>query len=58
VASYRIDLMGPDGFVESQRHVDFEDDDGAIDHAGFIDHPHEMFIWQGDRFVARFRSRR
>jgi hypothetical protein len=34
----------------------FEHDDAAIDHAGGLDHPHEMTVWDGERLVARFAS--
>jgi hypothetical protein len=29
-------------------------DDAAIDHAGALDHPHEIEVWQGERRVTRF----
>lgn len=54
---YRIDLMTAEGLLEERRFVDCDDDDGAIDHAGAIDHPHQMHVWDDERLVATFRAR-
>ena len=54
MAVYTIDLLSDDGSVHETRSVLCEDDDAAIDHAGAIDHPHAIEIWQGGRRVARF----
>jgi hypothetical protein len=32
----------------------FDDDDHALDEIGRSDHPHEIFVHQGERLVARF----
>ncbi len=54
---YRIDLMTAEGLLEESRFVDYDDDDGAIDHAGAISHPHEMRVWDDERLVATFSAR-
>jgi hypothetical protein len=36
--------------------LDFEHDDAAIDHAGWLDHPHEIQVWESERLVAHFPS--
>ena len=51
---YAINLHAPDGTVAEQHTQLFADDDAAIDHAGAIDHPHEMTVWQAGRLVAHF----
>ena len=55
---YRIHLHGPNGSLHETRVVDFDRDDDAIDHAGRIDHPEPIQVWQGDRLVAQFPARR
>ncbi|MGH7024930.1 MAG: hypothetical protein ACREEB_15255 [Caulobacteraceae bacterium] len=54
MARYRIVLHDLDGAVAEERVVDCADDDEAIDHAGWIDHPHAIGVWEGERSVARF----
>ena len=51
---YRIDLHDATGCVSETRTDHFAQDDDAIDHAGGLEHPHEINIWQDDRHVARF----
>jgi len=54
MAPYTIDLHAPDGSVGERRTIWFIHDDEAIDHAGQIDHPHAIRVWQGGRMVAHF----
>jgi hypothetical protein len=51
---YRIDLHDKDGAVIEVRRMLCAHDDEAIDRTGWIDHPHAMKLWQGDRLVAHF----
>ncbi|MGH1571251.1 hypothetical protein ACRAWG_11850 [Methylobacterium sp. P31] len=36
--------------------LDCDHDDAVIDHAGSLNHPHEIQVWEGKRLVARFPS--
>jgi hypothetical protein len=54
MAPYRIELHDQAGAVVAEQNRLFEHDDAAIDHAGRIDHPHAMKVWQGERLVAHF----
>jgi hypothetical protein len=56
MAPYTIDLHDEDGALCEVRSQVFAHDDDAIDHAGGIDHPHEIKVWQGERLVADFPS--
>jgi hypothetical protein len=53
MAAYRIIFHDEDGEPIAESGAEHPDDDAAIDHAGRHTHPHEMEVWQGDRFVAR-----
>ena len=55
MTTYSIELNDETGAICEVRTRVFALDDHAIDHAGRIDHPHEMKVWQGDRLVAHFR---
>lgn len=57
MTTYRIDLMTADGRLAENRYIDCDDDDGAIDQTGEIDHPQQMQVWDGERLVANFRAR-
>jgi len=54
VAPYRIVLLAPNGDVKDERMIEAAHDDAAIDHTGWLDHPHAIDVWQDDRHVARF----
>ena len=54
MAPYLIRLQKSDGSVRVEQVVDFDRDDDAIDHAGWIPHPHVIDVWQSDRHVAKF----
>jgi len=54
MAPYTIDLHDADGSRREARTHTFAHDDEAIDHAGAIDHPHEIKVWRGERLVAHF----
>jgi hypothetical protein len=54
VAAYRITLFDNIGSVDREDIIEFEDDKAALDHIGSLRHPHELFVWRGPRFVARF----
>jgi hypothetical protein len=54
MAPYRIDLLTSDGDLQGSKHLECAHDDEAIDHAGALNHPHEMIVWQGERRVAHF----
>lgn len=54
MSHYRISLLDADGVVGEERALEFERDDDAIDHAGSIEHRHEIQLWRGERLVARF----
>jgi hypothetical protein len=54
MAPYRITLLDQDGATSTEHLIDFEHDDAAIDHAGAIDHPHDIDVWRGKRRVAHF----
>lgn len=56
ITLYRICLMAADGSLHEESELDCEHDDVAIDHAGRLDHPHEICVWEGERLVVRFRS--
>jgi len=58
MAPYRIEFHDADGEVQAEKIALFEHDDAAIDHAGRIDHPDELKVWQGDRLVAHFPTLR
>lgn len=51
---FLIQLVNPDGSIKEEISVDFEHDDAAIEHAGWIDHPHGIDVFEHDRLVARF----
>jgi hypothetical protein len=53
----RICLMAADGSLHAESKLDCEHDDAVIDHAGRLDHPHEIRVWEGERLVARFPSK-
>jgi hypothetical protein len=53
---YRICLKAADGSFHDDWEMDCEHDDDVIDHAGWLDHPHEIQVWEGERLVARFPS--
>ena len=53
---YQIRLMAEDGSLHEESELDFEHDDAAIDHAGWLDHPHEIHVCEGGRLIARFPS--
>jgi len=54
MAPYRIVLLSPDDAVHEERMIECAHDDEAIDHTGWLDHPHAIDLWQEDRHVARF----
>jgi hypothetical protein len=58
MAPYTIDLHDAEGAIRETRSQMFAHDDDAIDHAGRIEHPHEMRVWQGERLVAHFPTMR
>jgi hypothetical protein len=58
VAPYTIDLYDERGNLRERRTLYLAHDDAAIDRAGWLDHPHEINVWQGDRLVAQFPSGR
>ena len=51
---YKVVLLNPDGSILEQRLMTYASDDEAIDQTGAIAHPHEMELWRGENFVARF----
>ena len=51
---YTFDLHEPHGGLHGRLVHHFATDDDAIDHAGTLDHVHEIKVWQGERLVARF----
>ncbi len=53
---YRISLLAADGTLHEEHEIDCEHDDAAIDHAGGLNHPHEIHVWDGERLVAHFHS--
>jgi hypothetical protein len=53
MAFYRIIFHDEEGEPVAESTTVMPDDDTAIDHAGAHRHPHEMHVWQGDRFIAR-----
>ena len=54
MAPYRITLFNQIGSVSGKHLVECDHDDEAIEWAGRINHPHDVFVWQGVRFVGRF----
>ena len=54
MAVYTVKLLGPDGELRSEMTADHASDDKVIDAVGFLDHPHTIEIWDGDRHVATF----
>lgn len=54
MAAYRIVLLDPRGRILEVRSSEFASDDDAIDHAGALHHPNEIFVMHGGRFVVRF----
>jgi hypothetical protein len=57
LASYRIVFHDGNGEAIAESAASHADDITAIVHAGRHGHPHEMQLWQGDRFVARLPPR-
>ena len=53
MAPYRIELHDEAGRICEVKTQHFVHDDDAIDHAGGLDHPHEINLWQDHRHVAR-----
>lgn len=53
MALYRIVLLDHRGAITEVRSLEFASDDGAVDHVGALDHPFEVFVMQGARFVIR-----
>jgi hypothetical protein len=53
MAAYRVVFHDESGEPFAESIVHHPDDDAAIDAVGAHSHPHEMMVWQGDRFVAR-----
>jgi hypothetical protein len=51
---YRISLLDQQDLPQAEQIIDFEHDDDAIDHAGSIDHPYAIDVWQADRHVVLF----
>ncbi len=51
---YRICLIAADGSLHHESEIDCQHDDAAIDHAGSLNHPHEIQVWEGRRLVAHF----
>ena len=51
---YRIQLLDSEGAFASEHAGLFKNDDMAIDHAGWIDHPHALSVWRSGRVVADF----
>ncbi|HXZ67814.1 MAG TPA: hypothetical protein VEH07_04420 [Alphaproteobacteria bacterium] len=54
MARYRVNLLAPDGSLQSQQTIDCAHDDEAIDRVGELDYPYEIDVWEGERHVARF----
>ena len=54
MARYNVNLLAPDGSLESQQTIDCAHDDEAIDRVGELDYPYEIDVWEGERHVARF----
>ena len=54
LAPYTFHLYDQAGVLRDVRSQSFAHDDDAIDHAGRLDHPHEIQVRQEDRLVARF----
>lgn len=54
MAPYRIVLYDKDGGIADEHVHEFDDDDAAIDHAGSLSHPHQIWVVQGERPVAEF----
>ncbi len=55
---YTVRLFDAGGSRHSTVEREHGCDDEAIDAAGFLDHPHAIEVWQGDRLVATFPPER
>jgi hypothetical protein len=55
MSPYRITLHDHNDQVVREQVRMFEDDDAAIDHAGRIEHPQAIKVWQGLRLVGHFK---
>lgn len=53
---YRICPMTADGSPDEEIEIDCEHDDAAIDYTGWLNHSHEIQIWNGQRLVACFQN--
>jgi hypothetical protein len=51
---YQFQLLDGDGVAAAEHAGLFRNDDAAIDHAGWIDHPHALKVWRSGRLVADF----
>ena len=54
MAAYRVRFFTEDGAVHSERVIECEHDDEAIDQVGESAHPHAIEVWRGARRVAHF----
>jgi hypothetical protein len=52
--AYWFQLFDIQGAVASEHAGLFSSDDAAIEHAGWIDHPHALKVWRSGRSVADF----
>ena len=58
LARYLIRLLNARGERHAMLEREHQSDDEAIDPAGFLDHPHALEVWDGERLVARFPPKR
>lgn len=54
MAPYRIVKLSAEEAALEEHMIECAHDDDAIDQVGWIDHPHAIDLWQGDRHIARF----
>jgi hypothetical protein len=50
---YRVVFHDEDGAPVAESAASHPNDGAAVDNTGRHSHPHEIHVWQGDRFVAR-----